>query len=404
MKQQLRSAGIPLIIVIVAIAVAAVLIINRPPPEKNETEEKAFLVDASPVSFEDLNFIVKSQGTVMPKVETVLSAQVSGRVIAVAEQFIEGGMFYQGDVLIELEKSDYQTDLKLAEAELARANAALEEEQARGKVAAEEWRSVNTSVAPELGLRKPQLAKEMANVRAAEAQLDRAKRNLARTTIRAPYDGLVKSKQVDLGQFVALGSQLGLVYSTEVAEVRMPLTDNDLAYLQLPGNKDSKPEVSLSAKVAGKPVIWQGELSRNEGVIDQQQRVIYAIAEIQDPYLRQPGATGNILKFGRFVQADIVGNRGENLVVLPRSVLRLDGTVLVVDPDRVLRIKSVEVQRADEKYAYISAGLNPGELVATSAIPHPFDGMKVRLPGDKESNGDVADDEATAIASAGGEN
>ncbi len=310
-------------------------------------------------------------------------------------------MFAKGDVLVELEKYDYQTDLKLAEAELARAQAALEEEQARGKVAAEEWRSVNTGVAPELGLRKPQLAKEIANVRGAEAQLERAKRNLARTTIRAPYDGLVKAKQVDLGQFITVGSQLGLVYSTEVAEVRMPLTDNDLAYLQLSDDGEHQPQVTLTAKVAGRKSKWNGKLVRNEGVVDQQQRVIYAIAEIDDPYLRKPNASGNRLKFGRFVQAEIVGDRGEDLVVLPRSVLRLDGTVLVVDPDRVLRIKAVEVQRADEKYAYISSGLQSGELVATSAIPNPFDGMKVRLAGDKESYGDVAEEESTPIATAG---
>lgn len=404
MKGSLIKAGLPLGIILIAAAAAAVMVMSKKPPEKTAVEEKAFLVSAVPVVLEDLNFVVKSQGTVLPRVETVLSAQVSGKVVNVSDAFIAGGVFQKGDILVQLEKADYITDLKLAEAELARAQAALEEEQARGKVAAEEWRSVNKSVAPELGLRKPQLAKEMANVRAAEAQLERAKRNLERSTIRAPYEGLVKSKNVDLGQFVGTGSQLGTIFSTEVAEVRIPLSDNDLAYLELPSNGAGKNHVSLTAKVAGQYAQWQGKLVRSEGVLDNQRRVIYAVAEVSDPYLRREGAQGTPLKFGRFVQVEIVGNRGENMVVLPRSLMRLDGTVLVVDEDRTLRVREVAVQRADANYVYISGGLRSGELVASSAIPNAYDGMLVRLPGDEEkpSNKDEPDASPTAIASSGG--
>lgn len=403
MKGSLVKAGLPLVIVLIALAAAAVMVMSKKPPEKVVVEEKAFLVSAEPVALEDLNFVVKSQGTVLPRVETVLSAQVSGKVVAVSDAFIAGGMFNKDDILVQLEKADYETDLKSAEAELARAQAALEEEQARGKVAAEEWRSVNNTVAPELGLRKPQLAKEMANVRAAEAQRERAMRNLERSTIRAPYDGLVKAKNVDLGQFVATGSQLGTIYSTDVAEIRMPLSDNDLAYLELPTNGQGDNHVSLSARVAGKNVQWQGKLVRSEGVLDAQRRVIYAVAEVKDPYLREQNAQGTELKFGRFVQAEIVGNRGENMVVLPRSLLRLDGTVLVVSEDRKLNVREVQVQRADAQYVYISGGLESGELVASSAIPNAYNGMNVRLPGDTPpATEDKPDESATAIARSGG--
>lgn len=404
MKGSLLKAGIPLGIVLISIGAAAVMVMSKKPPEKVEVEEKAFLVSAEPVALEDLNFVVKSQGTVMPRVETVLSAQVSGKVVSVSDAFIAGGKFKKGDILVQLEQADYMTDLKSAEAELARAQAALEEEEARGKVAAEEWRSVNKSVAPQLGLRKPQLAKEMANVRAAEAQLERAKRNLERSTIRAPYEGLVKAKNVDLGQFVGTGSQLGTIFSTEVAEVRIPLSDNDLAYLELPSNGGGLNHVSLTAQVAGKRVEWQGKLVRSEGVLDSQRRVIYAVAEVQDPYLRKVGSEGTQLKFGRFVQVEIIGNRGENMAVIPRNLLRLDGTVLVVGQDRKLKIRNVTVQRADAKFAYISSGLESGELIASSAIPNAYDGMLVRLPGDKDTPAekDEPDVSATAIASSGG--
>ena len=380
MNTKLKRIGVPLVILMTALAAAGLLVGSKKPPEKQEVKDKPFLVNAIPVEIKDLNYTVSSQGTVRPLVQTVLSAQVSGKVTAVSEAFIAGGMFYKGEVLVQLEKADYLTDLQAAEAELARANAALEEEQARGKVAAEEWRQVKNSVAPELGLRKPQLAKEMANVRAAEANLARAKRNLARTTITAPYDGLVKQKQVDIGQFVGTGAQLGTIYGTDIAEVRLPLSDDQLAFLDPAQNGSAN--VSLSATVGGKTQHWQAVLARDEGVVDEQSRVIYVIARVADPYQRKTSASSVPLKFGRFVKADIEGARGENLIVLPRSVLSMDGTLLTVDDQRKLHIKTVTVQRTDNHYVYISDGLSADDLVITSAVPNPVEDMAVRLPQD----------------------
>lgn len=399
MNPKFKKVGLPIVIVLGAVIVAAGVVMSRKPPEKNEVEQKAFLVDTQVVETQNLNFIVKSQGTVQPKTQTVLSAQVTGKVVSIAPQFIEGGMFRKGDMLVQLEQADYITDLKASEAELARAQAALEEEQARGKVAAEEWKTVRGSVAPELGLRKPQLAKEMANVRAAEAQLERAQRNLERTVIKAPYDGLVKEQSVDIGQFVAIGTKLGSLYNTDVAEVRMPLSDNDLAYLELPGMSAEglTPKVSIYANVAGQQASWKGVLARNEGVLDETSRVIYAVAEIKDPYQRNTDAQGIPLKFGRFVTTRIEGNFAENIVVLPRSVLRLDGTVLTVDDESRLHIQDVVVQKADESSVYISSGLNVGDRVITSAVPNPVENMAVRLPEDETEIGGN-----TAVASTGG--
>ncbi|MDN4504306.1 efflux RND transporter periplasmic adaptor subunit [Alteromonadaceae bacterium BrNp21-10] len=393
---------LPIIIIAVAVVITVVLVAAKKPPEKKQEVDKAFLVNVTPVEIKDLDFSVASQGTVMPKVQTAISAQVSGKIVNVSPAFIEGGMFKQGDILIQLEQADYVTDRKLAEAELARAQALLEEEEARGKVAEEDWRTVKNGVPTSLGLRKPQLAKEKANVRAAEAQLERAQRNLERTTIRAPYDGLVKSKSVDLGQYIGVGRELGIIYATDIAEVRMPLSDNDLAYLDMPADSSAaeRPSVLLRAKVAGKSQQWIAKLARSEGVVDRTSRVIYAVAEIHDPYARQASASHMPLKFGRFVSADISGVHAVNMVVVPRNVLRMDGTVILVSEDRKLDIREVQVQRTDDEYAYISGGLRAGEMVATSAIPHPVSGMAVRLPTDKLP---IKDDEepVTAIASNG---
>lgn len=395
-----RLIILPVVILTMAVAVAVVLITAKQAPDKQPQVKQDLLVETVTVTTTDLHHRVRSQGTVEPKIQTVLSAEVSGRVVAMSEAFVAGGLFSRGDVLIQLEQSDYLTDVKAAEAELARAQAALEEEQARGKVAAEEWRTVRSNVAPELGLRKPQLAREMANLRAAEANLERAQRNLERTVIRAPYDGLVRRKSVDLGQFVTVGSQLGQVFGTALAEVRMPLSDNDLAYLALSPDNSTIFVVSLTAEIAGITHRWRAHLVRTEGVLDPASRMIYAIAEVRDPYLRERRSGGDMqhptpLTFGRFVRAEIKGDFVRDIAVLPRNVLRIDGSVLVVDAAQRLQIRTVNVQKIDETSVYIDRGLTAGEQVVVSAVPNPVEQMPVRLAATE-----AADDPAAAAARA----
>ncbi|MDM7860914.1 efflux RND transporter periplasmic adaptor subunit [Alteromonas sp. ASW11-36] len=380
MSSSIRKAGLPIIILVVAAVGFVVLGSMRQAPEKKPVEQPVLLVEAEAFTATDVVFTVATQGNVVPKNQTVLTPQVSGRIVAISPVFVEGGFFEQGDVLLELESADFETDVKLAEAELARSQAALEEEIARGRVAEQEWRSVNNTVPPELGLRKPQLSREQANVKAAQAQLERAKRNLARTKITAPYAGMVVARNADIGQFVSAQTNLGEIYSTDVAEVRLPLTDSDLAFVNLDGGRTLP--VELSAVVAGKPSAWQGEVVRSEGVLDQRSRVVYAVVEVNDPYLRNGQRNGLPLRFGQFVNAAISGKQADNIIVLPRHTLRLDGSVLAVTPEREIAIRNVEVVRADEEFVYISSGLQPTDKVAVSAVPNPYDGMPVRLSSD----------------------
>lgn len=385
----LMKSGIPLVIIIVAFVAAAVMISARKPPEQVPVEVPAFLVDAKEIYSENVSFIVHSQGNVVPRNKTTLSAQVSGQVVSLSENFIAGGTFKKGDVLATLEQDDYRTDLKLAEAELAQAQAALQEEIARGKVAEQEWRSVKSVAPPELGLRKPQLAKEQANVKAQEAKLERAKRNLSRTQIIAPYNGIVVERNIDLGQFVSTGSSIGMIYSTDTAEVRLPITDSDLMFVSIASQKSEGAPVKLSATVGGVMRSWQGKLVRSEGVLDTGSRVIYAIVEVEDPYSVY-GERGAPLRFGQFVEAQITSRQTENLMVLPRSILRLDNTILTVNDNREIEIKPVEIARTTAKDVFIQSGLGEGSLVVTSAVPNPYNGMKVRLPGDEPVLSDEA--------------
>lgn len=384
MAAKIIKIAIPVVIIAVAVVAAMSLTSMRKPPEKKEEQRPAILVNANAIAPQDLVYRIQSQGTVQPKLETNLSSEVNGRIVAVADNFVEGGFFNKGDLLVRVEQADYQTNVKAAEASLANAQSALEEEKARGRVAEEEWRSFTAGKAPELGLRRPQLAGALATVRSAEAELERALRDLARTEIRAPYSGMVKSRDANLGQFISRGTSVGMIYGTDVAEIRLPLTDNDLAFLQVPDFTDDsiEPEVILTAAVAGRIMQWPAKLVRTEGVLDERSRVIYAVAEVTDPYQRLSQKQAP-LRFGRFVQAQILGDATEQVVVIPRHLLLAQQQVLVVDKDNQLQFRAVVLERADEHSAYIRSGFADGDRLATSAIANPLAGTLVRVAADE---------------------
>lgn len=387
---------VPVGVVVIAVVLAGGLMSMRKPPEKKDEQRPAVLITAEPVQTQDLIYRIQSQGTVKPKLETNLSSEVNGRIVEVAANFVEGGFFNAGDLLIRVEPADYQTNVKAAEASLANAQAALEEEKARGRVAEEEWRSFTDGKAPELGLRRPQLAGALANVRSAEAELERAKRDLARTEIRAPFAGLVKSRNVNLGQFISRGASVGMIYGTDIAEVRLPITDNDAAFVQLPdfASEEIKPEVILTAVVGGDIKQWPATLVRTEGVLDERSRVIYAVAQVKDPYQRNNNAA-TPLRFGRFVQAEILGDATTDVVVVPRHLLLAQQQVLVVDKDNQLQFRPVTLERADDRFAYVRSGFIDGDRLATSAIANPLAGTVVRIASERDAE-QVAEQKAGA--------
>lgn len=373
---------LPLIFIVAALVLAFLLVLSREKPQRKKAEPKLPVVEVMSVELTNPQFSVSSQGMVSPKHITLLSGQVAGRVEWVSDTFIEGGSFKKGDVLIRLEQDDYLTDVKQAEANLARAKASLQEEQARGKVAAVEWSTIQNSVAPELGLRKPQLANEEANVKAAEANLERAERNLKRTSILAPFDGIVRVKNVEIGQFVGVGSQLGTLFDTRIAQVRLPLKQSDFAYLNLDkGDNLVKTPVLLRATVAGKEKQWSGYITRDEGLIDDASRVTFAVAEVNDPY-RRDNTVGDVLKFGTFVQAEIQGKQANGVAIIPRKALRIDNTVIVVDGDNQIRSVPVEVIKSETQHVWVSRGLSAEQQLVVSSLANPTDGTEVKIKTD----------------------
>ena len=325
-----------LIVLAIVVVIGMAIMAGGKRPERQESGQAAVLVEAIAAEARSLNFIVQSQGTVRPRTQTNLVAQVSGIVVSVSNSFVAGGFFRAGEVLLEIDPSDYQTALKRAQAALASRQAKLAEEQSRSEQALKDWRNLGRAGAPpDLVIRKPQLADAKANVLAAEADIDKARRDLQRTKISVPYDGLLRERKVDIGQYVTPGTQLAVSFAVDTAEIRLPLAAADLAFLDLPASTDTEieeyPEVSLTAEIGGVTKTWEAHLIRTEGVLDESSRVLYAVASVVDPYGFLGQGPREELRVGTFVRAAINGRYVNNVVVLPRYVRRNDNTVLVAN-------------------------------------------------------------------------
>lgn len=370
---------------IVAVIAMVVIAKGKRPPRVPEGQS-AVLVETITAEARSLNFVVRSQGAVRPRTETTLVAEVSGRIVEVSPDFVAGGFFRSGDMLLRIDPSDYETALKSAEANLASRRAQRSDQRARSEQAIKDWRNLGRSgEPPALVARKPQLAEAEAAVQAAEAAVEKARRDLERTRISVPYDGLVRSKDADIGQFVAPGTPLGMTFAVDSAEVRLPLAPADLAYLDLPDNSGLQDgatvPVSLAAEVGGETQTWDARIVRTEGVLDEASRVLYAVAEVTDPYGFLGQSRQNELRIGTFVRAAIEGRFVENAVVLPRYVLRNDDTVLVANAERELEVREVYVARAEPEVVYVTQGLAQGEEVITTTLEAPIPGTRLVISG-----------------------
>lgn len=379
MKTLLRRLS-PLFILLLFVVGAIALMSTKEAPEQKPEEMPVPIVDVTQVEQQTVSLNLPSYGVVTPKYKTQLVTEVQGRMLSISPQFVAGGIVKKGDQLAQIEPSDYEADLMQAEATLAQATAALNEEIARGEVAKIEFKGYDKGLPPELGLRIPQLKKEQANVKYAQAALARAQRNLERTVIRAPFDGIIKARNVDLGQYVTLGTNLGELYDTSIAEIRLPISNDDLAYLESVEHPDT--QVTLSASLAGKENTWLGNIIRSEGVIDADNRMVYLVAEIKDPYLREHKTQGSLpLKYGSFVNAVIKGRTVDGIVKLPRHVVRNEHVALV-NEQNIVEMRHVNVVRSDLENVFIKDSLKTGERVAITHFSNMANGQLVKIIGE----------------------
>lgn len=381
---------LPLLVLLISVRIANYAINNKPEAERKKPPASTPTVEVVVVEKQNYPVSLQTQGTVRPHTETNLVAQVSGVITEVSSDFNNGSFFKKGDLLLRIDPRDYQTAVTLAESNLAQARLSLSQEQARAAQAKRDWKRLGETGKPSnLVLRKPQLQSERANISATKAQLEQAKLNLQRTRITAPYDGRLLEKNADLGQFVNPGSALGKIYAVDFAEVRLPLNNKQLAFVDIPESfrgEDNKkitgPEVLLKANIGETNWQWPARIVRSEGAIDTRSRQTFVIAQVDDPYSQlNPGQPP--LKVGQFVEAEIKGQVLENIFVIPAAALHAGNQLFLVDENQQLSKQKVKVVWQDSEFVVIEHGLNAGDQLVLTPVSSKLIGSKVNIADQK---------------------
>ena len=380
-KKLIRLSA-PVLVLILGFLVVQGLVAAKPEPEKKDEEVRSVSLYVDSVKSEQVVVAVKTQGEVRPKTEIDLIPQVSGRIVALSNSFSEGAEIAPNTVLLKIDDADYQVAAVRAEARVAEAQTALERELATAEIKEEEWRDGRKDQAPtDFALNLTQVAQAEAMLRSAKADLQKARLDLARTEIRVPFHGRVRTRDVGIGQYVSAGMPMGRVFSIDTVEVRLPLTDTQLVELNLPlgftATEEMKaPVVMFSAMLGSREYSWEGSVVRIDASIDQDTRLIYATAEVRDPY-GLAAANGMPMAVGMFVNAEIAGVAEQAAYVMPRLALRSQDKVYVINEDNELEIRTVEVLSTSEERVLVTSGVVAGDQVVTSPVPNAVDGMAV---------------------------
>lgn len=393
MSPRTRKILLPFGILVLGALGVALQLSLRSTPEETTPEVLAPLVHVTSAAPVPYTFTVKAQGTVVPRTESELVPQVSGEVVWISPALVSGGFFEADEVLIKLDPADVRSSVEGARASLARAVS----EEARARKELERQRKlVDQGVASEARIDDAENAHRVseAALREARVRLSDTQRDEDRATIRAPYAGRVRTESVDLGQFVSRGAPVATIYAVDFAEVRLPVPDRELRFVDVPlsyrparGEPSAAeaaaegPAVELRAEFAGREHVWQGRVVRTEGEIDARSRMVTLVARVEDPYGSGP-AERPPLAVGLFVRARIEGRQVPDAFVLPRAALHGDDRILVLTQDDRLEMRSVELLRLERETVVIGEGLRSGERVCVTPLPGAIDGMQVRIAAD----------------------
>jgi RND family efflux transporter MFP subunit len=373
-------------IILLGIGAAALLIIYKKQPERVEQDIQAPLVKVEQVHIKDIPMVVQGYGTVSPKVEVDIIPEVAGKVVSINPELKVGGLIRRNENILQIDPRDYELAVQQAEATVADATVLLDTEQAEAQVARKEWSDLHPDTEPisTLVLREPQIRKAKANLDSAKAQLATAKLRLERTSISLPFDIMIASESVDLGQYVVTGQPLANAFGTEAVEIEVPLQDDDLAWFDVFGssifaddNQRSSKKIiaTIKANFAGTERLWDGFIVRTTGQVDRTSRTISVVVEVPDPFKVSEG--GSPLLPGLFVDVLIQGKTLHNAVAIPRDAMREGNKVWLVK-DNLLRIQSLDVVRSDKDFTYVVTGIEDKANIVTSSLDVAVDGMKIR--------------------------
>jgi RND family efflux transporter MFP subunit len=363
-----------LLFLVISVVLAFLMIKNKSVAVSEDVEIDIPYVKTMMLLPQTVNASIASQGVISPESALTLLSELNSKVDWISPRMETGASFSKGDTLLILDKRDYELALIMAESNVLNAEVNLEREKAESDLASKEWKRVGAGAGSDLALRKPQLAQAKATLAAAQATLERAQRNLKRTVFIAPFDGRVRTKNVDPGATIFPGTALGNIYATESFEVRLPIADQDVPFTGLDFNGRQIPEdKQLDVKFSLGNSNLKGKVVRAEAEVDPMTRMLSIVARIDNtPSI----SSSNPIAVGQFVQATIYGIEIPEIVVLPRTAVRDEG-VWVVDTSMILYNRPVDVLRYENEFALIGEGIEPGDRLLTSRLSSLVNGLKV---------------------------
>lgn len=391
-KEKIKKSRffLPLIVLVGAGVVTALLLMAKPEVEEEKHEFPPLVVEVSEASLDEKLRSSLFQGEVRAKTNIELVAQVTGKVTAVSDKFIEGGQFDEGEVILQIDDADYRVALKSAEAAVAEAKVQLDIELASAETSKREWQNlVGESIekADPLRLNQPQVQRARARLDAAKAELSKAKLDFDRTKLTAPFAGRIMAKSAELGQFVSRGSSIGRMFSTESVEIRIPMSDFQIAELglglgQLPQDRE-KITARVIAKFGNSIYQWEGFLKSVDASVDNETRLLFGTIVVEKPFELIAGR--NIpLAPGLFVDVELDAAEKVAGVSVPRTALRSGNQVYVVENNK-LRFREVKTLFTSPEVAVLSVeedgSVLPGDKVVVSPVPGAFNGMSVEIKG-----------------------
>lgn len=386
-----KSLLISLGILLAGVLVTTLIFSTEPTAKRaGATQQTAMLVDVTTVKKGTYRPTIQVMGTVEPAQDINLSPQVSGKVIGLGQGFTPGGYVEKGDTLLQIDPSDYRYTLQQRKSDLRQATSDLTLEMGLQQAARKEFKSYGDSLSKENRarvLRQPQLKAAKARVQAAEAAVEQAKLNLKRTTVTAPFDAHILSRNVNIGSQVAAGDNLGRLVGLGEYWVEATVPVSNLQWITVPDNNSQGAKVKLRNRTAWPSDTYRtGYIHKLLGALGQQTRMARILITVPDPQAYHSDADLPRLMIGSFVEANIRTQQLEDVIRLNRDFIREEETVWVMQ-DEKLDIRDVEILFRDTKYAYINKGLNPNEKVVTTNLSTVTDGAPLRLEASDSASG-----------------
>ncbi|MEZ5960065.1 MAG: efflux RND transporter periplasmic adaptor subunit [Hyphomonadaceae bacterium] len=377
--KQIAIFAAPLVVIIGGGLLLALMIATGPKAKEKGDAPHAPAVQFAVAHARPTTVSINVQGEARPRVEATLASQVAGRVVWASPKFAEGGSFAEGEVMARIDAADYQLAVVRARAQVAQAQEGLAREEAEAELARQDWQALGRGEAPPLAVREPQLAQARAQLASAEAALRSAELDLNRASIRAPFTGRVRERRANVGDYVGPGSPVAVMFSTDTMEIRVPLTDADLASMRLPvgfnaSSTNAGPAAHVTSVTGGRIQAWEGRLVRTEASVDARTRLVYGVVEVRDPFSASHSAP---LAPGMFVQARLEGSNRETLVAAPRSALKRNEFVYVVTENNTIEVRQVTAAQTTADEVLFREGIADGERVVVSHLSSPRPGMEV---------------------------